>query len=772
MKVYWGDQLIKSTRGNNKLIFVENLKMFVNNNKGRIKFKQVEAINGNDGNITYCSAIGEDDTEWRQIYGIHSKEELEEWFNNLYENSSKPSYKYFKYNLPRMCWNWATRILTCKVSPTTERSLLTPPYKELCSNDEELYKAFSSSYFNGYFFNNTNPKTTYENVFITDIKSNHSSTMVTEKFPTKFIPTDPKNFKKIFGKKHFYGKFIIEVEKPDPYYYCFGQMYNGLTNTFTGYFNDIDFNFIKELTGIKRVIFCERLWIVETKPLPQELITAIKLLFKWKEEFSKKKLTIKKNMCKNALEKIYGNCCKRRFYPERYVWDIDKQEITKEKVEYNWENIQKGLKNHWDYSIGVWTCSYVRLKLLRLKNKMGKDCLYGDIDSIMFKNKDNLKYVKEFNQDKELLGKLELKNICSKFRVLDKKWYCFIDEMGKVNVKCSGANPKIVKKYLEGIENPVENFSKDFPLGINPYKRIRQNSKGELEYYWCGGSIQDYTLSNDKRVIISCAGSGKTTTLIEEVKNKFNTTNDKITVIAFTNKNVDELREKLGINNERLEIRTLDSLAASLLENSISGDLFEVKLERATELLREDPSLMLPSHLFIDEFQDLDLLKFNFINSIPAISRFYIGDPNQSIYGYSGAQNLFNRLNNFKTEYRSINYRCPQNINDYAEGFLDEDKRPQAISNLKGNGEINFINEIPNDDSIILCRTNKEVNTIKELYPMREVLTIHKAKGLTFAATTVVGIQRNKNTQEEQNIAYVACSRATQKLNIVLKEVC
>ena len=77
----------------------------------------------------------------------------------------------------------------------------------------------------------------------------------------------------------------------------------------------------------------------------------------------------------------------------------------------------------------------------------------------------------------------------------------------------------------------------------------------------------------------------KLTTLVDEVKKRFKETNEPICVIAFTNKNADELKERIGIQSDRLEIRTLDSLAASYLNGAIDGDKFDLKLKAATEIL-------------------------------------------------------------------------------------------------------------------------------------------------------------------------------------------
>ena len=762
MLTYWEEDLIRKGKNGDdkKLIFVENLKIFVENNKDEIEFEEVKA-KSNENDVLYYEATTKGGTVYRQIEGITTKEDLLKWYDIFSFGKKSWSYKYMSNNIPQMAFR--------HIGNQFGEEFMKPPYKELCSDDEELFKGFSSSYFSGYSFNTTSPDTIYKNVYIYDFKSNHSAVMYNELFPSNFLKIKNSRFEEIYRKGvHFYGEFRLKVNKKDPFFHQFGELYNETTDSFHGYFNDIDFEFIDRLGDIEDVK-CYRLWIVEMKPLPENLRTVIKTAFKWKEEADDKDI---RKVFKLFLEKLYGECVRRRWFRVNYEWNTETKTLDKIKKEYDWEEIKQKLFRHYDYSWGVWTCSYVRLKLLRLRQQMGAAALYGDIDSIFFVGKENFKYIDEINKSGELLGSFSKEGFAEEIKFLDKKWYCYRgtdknDEPTFV-VKCSGANPQIVKEYLLTQEDSVAAFTKDFPQGVNPYKRIRKNGLGKLEYYWAGGSMQDRTSSDDKKVIVSCAGSGKTTTLINEVKKKFEETEDKITVIAFTNKNVGELRERIGINSSRLEIRTLDSLASSLLYGAIDGELFDAKLTAATEILISHPEAMPPSHLFVDEFQDLDLTKFNFINAIPCISRFYIGDPNQSIYGYSGAENLFNRLVGFDIENRFVNYRCPQNINDYAEGFLNSDHRPNAKSYLSTHGIVMFSTEIPDDDSIILCRTNSEVDKITEKYPARQVMTIHKSKGLTFDKITIIGIDKNMEDEEEQNIAYVACTRAKSKLTLVI----
>jgi len=57
---------------------------------------------------------------------------------------------------------------------------------------------------------------------------------------------------------------------------------------------------------------------------------------------------------------------------------------------------------------------------------------------------------------------------------------------------------------------------------------------------------------------------------------------------------------------------------------------------------------------------------------------------------------------------------------------------------------------------------------MKERFPERSITTIHKSKGLTYDSVSVVGIDTRKGG-EEDNVAYVAATRARNKLNIIIR---
>lgn len=774
MKVFWEDELIYDTKDRHgklkKLIFKENLEIYRYNQvlKGE-KFFNVFAKSDKD-TLIYSMTNEDESIEWRQLGDIRTKEEFIMLITLYFSVSKTKRWNAIKYNASHVMYDYLLKKLVNE-GILKKRKHGSPYFEGVFYNtwhgNEQLYHALMSGYKAGYTFNECDPNKIYTDVSIQDFKAFHEALLYYMKFPKRFIKV--QNDYNLNRLDDFYGEFDIWVERDDPYLRSFGKLYNSTQKKLTGWFNNIDFDFIDKLVGI-RTQKAKHLYKIEMSRLPRSVCNALLICFNWRESAS----GIAKKLLKLGYEKFCGQAGRRRFFEYNLVYDEENQSFydkegkkLKQKNEFNFEEMDKDLDKHGlDLSWNVWVNSYARQILLTLKQKYGG--IYGDTDSIMRENGEPIIFY--FNEEHKrncengfILGKLELKGKAEQFRAINFKQYAWV-ENGITTVKMSGANNDIVKDY---VGTDLAKFNSNFPVGINPYRYIRINANGEKEYAWRGSASDDRTLTDDKKVIISCAGSGKTTTLIEAVRQKFKETNEPICVIAFTNKNVDELKERIGIMSDRIEVRTLDSLAASYLNNSIDGDKFDSKLKAATELLLNGYNVT-PVHLFVDEFQDLDLTKFNFINAIPCISRFYIGDPNQSIYGYSGAMDLFDKLVDFKIEKRIINYRCCQAINDYGEGFLLEEKRPHAKSYSDNVGEVLWSTEIPNDDSVILCRTNDQIEQLEEKYPNRIIMTIHKSKGLTFNNVAVVGLDK-RNDGEEANIAYVAATRAKEKLTIILE---
>lgn len=200
--------------------------------------------------------------------------------------------------------------------------------------------------------------------------------------------------------------------------------------------------------------------------------------------------------------------------------------------------------------------------------------------------------------------------------------------------------------------------------------------------------------------------------------------------------------------------------------------------------------------LFVDEFQDVDDVQLELFERVDAAKRFYIGDPQQSIYIFRGAtEDIMKKLRGFKIYNLDVNYRSNQEIIDFASTYQNEavfnpilfsgqlESYKSSILAEKGEGgEVYVLNragsaykvneyikykgyDIVKDfiekSPMILCRKNKEVRAI-QAFGYSKVQTIHQAKGLEYAHVIVTDFE--VQGVEDINLSYVAMTRAEKSL--------
>ncbi|MDO8057607.1 ATP-dependent helicase [Candidatus Phytoplasma gossypii] len=115
------------------------------------------------------------------------------------------------------------------------------------------------------------------------------------------------------------------------------------------------------------------------------------------------------------------------------------------------------------------------------------------------------------------------------------------------------------------------------------------------------------------------------------------------------------------------------------------------------------------THILIDEFQDIDLIQYQIIKIIGQNNFiFAVGDPNQNIYSFRGADNLCNELflRDFKSKKLCLdyNYRSTKNILDKANLLIsyNYDQKGNHFQNVLKNdssyGREVIYNEFNNED--------------------------------------------------------------------------
>ncbi|QTX02915.1 ATP-dependent DNA helicase [Candidatus Phytoplasma luffae] len=147
-------------------------------------------------------------------------------------------------------------------------------------------------------------------------------------------------------------------------------------------------------------------------------------------------------------------------------------------------------------------------------------------------------------------------------------------------------------------------------------------------------------------------------------------------------------------------------------------------------------------YILIDEFQDIDLIQYNIIKLIGKNNFiFVVGDPNQNIYSFRGANILCNELfiRDFKAHKINLNfnYRSTQNILDKANLLIQNNHNPKdkSFQNvLKNNSFIgepviykHFINE--NQEAEFISETIKKLIS-KHHYNYHDIIILYRMNQL------------------------------------------
>lgn len=347
--------------------------------------------------------------------------------------------------------------------------------------------------------------------------------------------------------------------------------------------------------------------------------------------------------------------------------------------------------------------------------------------------------------------------------------------------------------------------------------------------------------------VIAGAGTGKTTVLIARINNLINIgINPKeILAITFTKKAASEMKKRL--NNQDVLVMTFDAFCFNLTgkeyniidktdqfspKERLSFNIYDANLKKGSKPFKYDKYVYYKKinnlydfndieyealkyiiinkisyqHILVDEFQDTNNLQFEILSSLinDETNTFIVGDPDQSIYSFRGANiKLINKYlykYNAKLLLLTNNYRSSINIIKIANSLIshNKDRIKKNLSCKTTNYgvvrfslfknpiiEYNYINNsISNYNdkySIgILFRNHEQGYLYKKLYYNTyrkiDVLSIHESKGLEFDIVFLIGVNfnifpSNYNSnklllEEERRLFFVGITRAKQELHI------
>jgi len=188
--------------------------------------------------------------------------------------------------------------------------------------------------------------------------------------------------------------------------------------------------------------------------------------------------------------------------------------------------------------------------------------------------------------------------------------------------------------------------------------------------------------------VVAGPGSGKTHTLTLRVARlvyyKF-ANPEEILVLAYNRAVVSELKERLGalfkdlgFGNlaKRIKIFTFHGLAKKYCQEHLEDLKFEDWEPKLLQILNDTPGVIMNQlaplkHILVDEFQDIDEVRMDLLyrlNDLTKAHLFIIGDPNQSIYGYSReVMNPYYYYDDFDNRFNPTKFTLLDNHRSYPD---------------------------------------------------------------------------------------------------------
>ncbi|WP_026391691.1 ATP-dependent helicase [Haploplasma modicum] len=359
-----------------------------------------------------------------------------------------------------------------------------------------------------------------------------------------------------------------------------------------------------------------------------------------------------------------------------------------------------------------------------------------------------------------------------------------------------------------------------------------------------------YTTSKHTAVIAG-AGSGKTTVLTERIKTILEDENETdILAITFTKKAATEMSER--INRSDLTVKTFDAFCYEIVTNYLKKDIqiigkspfteselnkfnnYDVGLKIDEKPKKYDDYILFKQtenkmdfidveylalnaikefnitykHILIDEFQDTNELQYLIFKSLITdnTKTFIVGDPDQSIYGFRGANfKLFTKyIEDFSADVKilSNNYRSDKGIISIANNLIsyNQNRIEKELKSFSADEGFIYYNKFL-DDNLEFEFVQKKYEELKDKYESFAVLyrnnfqgysyryyfkeeefknvtvsTIHQSKGLEFDVVFIVGVNegiipdnkmnKNEDEEEERRLFFVAITRAKKHLYI------
>jgi hypothetical protein len=229
-------------------------------------------------------------------------------------------------------------------------------------------------------------------------------------------------------------------------------------------------------------------------------------------------------------------------------------------------------------------------------------------------------------------------------------------------------------------------------------------NKQQLDIIQNSDFIQDKKKVKQALCIIACAGSGKTTTIINKVVymiKYLNCSPSDFVLTTFTKNAAEEIIKRIRqqLDNEIVNNMTIGTFHAIALdeikknnykiEPNMPESMPEEYLINYIELMNNKTYIAPFKYLFIDEYQDINEFQYDIIKKwylqISTKLLVVVGDDQQNIYTFrnTSIKYILNFCKDFngKYKYLNTNYRCNKGIVDMTNAIItfNTDKIPKKI---------------------------------------------------------------------------------------------